>query len=247
MRASARDLARTTTLGDAMSTGWRQFALGAAALCGVILGTAQPARAQVTTGNIVGNVKDQTGATLPGAVVVATHVPTGTVYQSVTDKDGRYQVLEVRVGGPYTVKVSLSGFKDGVESDVNVKLGEDREVSFKLELKTVSENVVVSAPAIDTAQPGAVANLSADQAASIPSIQRSLFDQVQVNPYIVGYVTNGNGQLSISIAGRNNRYNTSRSTARSTTTSSDCRARARLRARRIRSPSASMPSRNTSC
>ena len=230
-----------------MSTGWRQFALGAAALCGVILGTAQPARAQVTTGNIVGNVKDQTGATLPGAVVVATHVPTGTVYQSVTDKDGRYQVLEVRVGGPYTVKVSLSGFKDGVESDVNVKLGEDREVSFKLELKTVSENVVVSAPAIDTAQPGAVANLSADQAASIPSIQRSLFDQVQVNPYIVGYVTNGNGQLSISIAGRNNRYNTSRSTARSTTTSSDCRARARLRARRIRSPSASMPSRNTSC
>ncbi|HEY6357594.1 MAG TPA: carboxypeptidase regulatory-like domain-containing protein, partial [Vicinamibacterales bacterium] len=182
-------------------------ALGTAALCGVILGTVQPARAQVTTGNIVGNVKDPQGGALPGAVVVATHVPTGTVYQAVTGRDGRYQVLEVRVGGPYTVKVTFSGFKDGVESDVNVKLGEDRDVSFTLELKTVETDVTVSAPVIDTTQPGAVANISAEQAASIPTIARNMFDLVQVNPYFVGYNAAGNGQLSIAIAGRNNRYN----------------------------------------
>jgi hypothetical protein len=85
--------------------------LSVAVLSGLLLLAAKPAVAQVTTGNLIGTVTDQTHAVLPGASVVATHVPTGTVYQAVTGKDGVFRLLEVRVGGPYTVKVTLSGFK----------------------------------------------------------------------------------------------------------------------------------------
>jgi hypothetical protein len=181
--------------------------LSVAALSGLLLCAARPSFAQVTTGNIIGTVTDQTHAVLPGAAVVATHTPTGTVYQAVTDKDGVYRILEVRVGGPYTVKVTLSGFKDGEQKNITVNLGEDHTVDFGLELTTVNEVVVVNESAIDLAQPGSAGNLTAAQAASVPTIARSIFDIVQTNPYFSGYVAAGNGQLSISVAGRNNRYN----------------------------------------
>src|SRR5579864_307216 len=181
--------------------------LSMAALSGLLLCSARPSFAQVTTGNIIGTVTDQTHAVLPGATVVATHVPTGTVYQALTGKDGVYRILEVRVGGPYTVKVTLSGFKDGEQKNIIVNLGEDHTVDFGLELSTLNEVVVVNESTIDLAQPGSAGSLTAAQAASVPTIARSIIDIVQTNPYFSGYITAGNNQTSISVAGRNNRYN----------------------------------------
>jgi hypothetical protein len=65
-----------------------------------------------TTGNLVGSAtsKDD-GSTLPGAVVVAVHEPTGTRYQSVTRADGSFSIRNVRVGGPYKVSVTMHGFE----------------------------------------------------------------------------------------------------------------------------------------
>ena len=117
---------------------------------------AGPALAQnATTGNLSGTVTDQQGGVLPGATVTATHEPTGTKYEGLTTAEGRYQMPAVRVGGPYTVTATLSGFKDKTESDVTVGLGEAREVDFKLPLATVSETVTVvgESPVIDTRAP----------------------------------------------------------------------------------------------
>lgn len=189
-----------------MPVTWKRL-LSAVSVCSCFILVPKPASAQVTTGNIIGQVTDQQGGVLPGATVVATHVPTGTVYKTVTDKDGRFRLLEVRVGGPYAVKVSMSGFKDGDAQGVSVLLGEDHTLDFKLELQTVTENVEVGASAIDVTQAGAAGNMTADQIATVPTIARNIFDVVQANPYFSGYNAAGNGQLSLSIAGRNNRYN----------------------------------------
>src|SRR5262245_13781535 len=102
----------------------------------------RPASAQtLTTGTLSGTVSDQQGGVLPGVTVTATHEPTGTKYESVTGADGRYQMLNVRVGGPYTILASLSGFKDQRQTDVSVGLGEDKSIEFKLQLATVSETI----------------------------------------------------------------------------------------------------------
>src|SRR5262245_40989951 len=86
---------------------------------------AQPSTAQTsTTGTLSGTVVDQQGAVLPGVSVTAVHEPTGTKYDAVTGGDGRYQIPNVRVGGPYTVTAALSGFKDQVEANISVALGE---------------------------------------------------------------------------------------------------------------------------
>ena len=106
--------------------------------------SARPAAAQtLTTGTLSGVVADQQGGVLPGVTITAVHEPTGTRYETVTGADGRFQIPNVRVGGPYTVTATLSGFKDQKEANVNVALGEDRSLEFKMPLATVTETVNV--------------------------------------------------------------------------------------------------------
>src|SRR5205085_6007019 len=97
-----------------------------AAFVGLILvafGWAQPVSGQtVTTGTISGVVTDPQGGVLPGTTVIATHVPTGTNYEGVTQGDGRFTLLNVRVGGPYRLMVELSGFRQTIIDNINVTL-----------------------------------------------------------------------------------------------------------------------------
>ena len=66
--------------------------------------------AQVTTGSISGNVKDAKGADLTGATVEVLHEPSGTNYRGTSAKNGVYNIPSLRVGGPYKVTVSFTGF-----------------------------------------------------------------------------------------------------------------------------------------
>src|SRR4051812_24713285 len=79
-----------------------------------------------TTGALSGTVVDQQGGALPGVTVTAVHQPTGTEYTAITGAEGRFQIPNVRVGGPYSVKAALSGFNDVTLSDITVSLGEAR-------------------------------------------------------------------------------------------------------------------------
>lgn len=168
-----------------------------------------PAQAQnATTGNLSGTVTDQQGGVLPGVTVSATHEPTGTKYEGITNTEGRYQMPAVRVGGPYTVTATLSGFKDKTEADVTIGLGEARAVDFKLPLATVSETVTVvgASPVIDTSRAGTASNVRQEIIENLPTISRSITDVARTSPYFNESNTNG-GESFLSVAGRNNRYN----------------------------------------
>ena len=173
------------------------------------LAFAVPASAQtVTTGALSGSVVDPQGGALPGATVVATHGPTGTKYEGVTMADGKFILQNVQVGGPYTVTVTMSGFKKADQKDIIVNLGEERAVPFKLELESVAETVTVSAVAtsIDVTRAGTAANISNMVKEALPTINRSLIDIVRTNPYFNAITTN-NTVTAVSVAGRNARYN----------------------------------------
>ena len=187
----------------------RSCLAGALLVAGVLC--AVPAGAQtITTGTISGSVVDLQGGVLPGATVVAVHTPTGTVYEAVTQADGRFTMLNVRVGGPYTVTVKLSGFKDEVLKDITVALGEERSVSAKLSLAGVTETVQVTAEsqAIDTARAGAGGNISNAVKDVLPTISRSIFDLARTNPLFnaVGGA-GGDGATVMSVAGSSYRTN----------------------------------------
>jgi hypothetical protein len=175
------------------------------------LSVASAAAQAITTGSISGTVVDQQGGTLPGASVVAVHTPTGTAYETVADGSGRFTLLNVRVGGPYTITAKLAGFKDEAVKDVTVALGEDRAVRIKLSLANVTETVQVTAETlpIDPTRAGAGANIPNTVKEVLPTIQRSIYDIARVSPlFNAAGGGAGDGASVVSVAGSSFRYNT---------------------------------------
>ena len=101
--------------------------------------------AQITTSSISGVVVNEKKEVLVGASVVATHVPTGTTYKTVTNKTGAFVFPAVRVGGPFTVVASYVGYKNNQVADLSTNLGVASNIDFVL-LATGSNlaDVVVS-------------------------------------------------------------------------------------------------------
>ncbi|MFT7031041.1 MAG: hypothetical protein ACJA2C_002442 [Marinoscillum sp.] len=172
------------------------------ALAAVILLASVASYAQSnTTATINGLVVDGSGENVIGATIMATHVPSGSKYGSVTNLEGRYYVPGLRVGGPYTLSVSYVGFVTQTKEDIVLGLGENRNVDFKLSTDEISlDAVVVTAQSdeiFNSGKTGATTNLSLKKINSLPTINRSINDFTRLTPQ-----SNGT-----SFAGRDNRFN----------------------------------------
>ena len=105
-----------------------------------------PLVAQTTTGNIAGTVNAGSDA-LPGVTIEAVHTPTGTRYDTVSGANGRYNLPNVRVGGPYKITATLEGFKTYSVTVPTVSLGTTVEVPVTMAMSAVTEELSVTASA----------------------------------------------------------------------------------------------------
>ena len=177
-------------------------------LCLSLLGAAAAVAQTATTGSLAGVVTDAQGGALPGATVTAVHTPTGTSYEAVTDGEGRYQMLNVRVG-PYTVVGEHGRLQeDGAEGHSGRHSASRRRSSSSCELESVTETVEVRGQSsiIDSSRAGTADNISTHAVENLPTIARSLTDIARTSPYFNPMGLN-NDPLALSVAGRNNRYN----------------------------------------
>ncbi|MCH7403680.1 carboxypeptidase regulatory-like domain-containing protein [Belliella kenyensis] len=159
----------------------------------------------VTTSGLNGRVTDATGETLPGANVVAVHLPSGSRYGAVTNQEGRYSIPGMRVGGPYTITVSFIGFETAGYENVYLSLGQTQSINVELrdDASDLDEFVVTSVrdQIFDGNRTGASISVNSDAINSLPTISRSIQDYARLSPLAS---TRGSG---ISFAGSNNRYN----------------------------------------
>lgn len=160
---------------------------------------------QVTTSGLKGRVVDDKNEALPGASIIALHLPSGTQYGVLTSADGRFTISNMRVGGPYQITISFIGFNSQVYNDINLSLGNvvDMAIDLSPKVTTLSE-VIVSAGKnnmINSDRTGASINLSTETVNSVPTISRGLRDFTKISPLAN---TSGSGT---SFAGTNNRYN----------------------------------------
>ena len=156
--------------------------------------------AQVTTSSMSGTVTDASGTTLPGATVVAIHLPTGTQYGVITRPNGRYNLPNLRVGGPYEVTASFVGFESQKREGIMLTLGKNQTVNFQLaEDVTELESVEVTAGSneINSSRTGAATTVDNAQLIKIPTISRSAQDITKLTP-----ASDGN-----SFGGRNDQFN----------------------------------------
>ena len=159
-------------------------------------------KAQETTSEIQGIVTDSKKTALTGATVTAVHLPTGTKYVTTSRKDGRFNLSNVRIGGPYTITTSFVGYKEEKQEDVYLTLG----TAFKADYSLVNNNanlteVVVTARRSDKvfsrSRTGSAEVITRQQIDRLPATNRSISDFTKLTP-----TANGN-----SFAGRSGSYN----------------------------------------
>jgi hypothetical protein len=153
-------------------------------------------RAQETTATLNGTVYDSKGAPVPGASVVVKHEPTGYSTGTQSNNKGIFVIPNLKVGGPYTVKISFTGYKEETISDLNLVLGDNPElnVGLKVNETALTEVVVVGGRRNQTTGGTTVGRA---QLTTLPTLGRSLSDFTRLSPQ-----SNNN-----SFGGSNFRYN----------------------------------------
>lgn len=155
-----------------------------------------------TTSSMSGRVVDNNGQALPGATVVAVHVPSGTLYGATVNEEGFYLIQGMRPGGPYKVDVSFVGYTKKSYTDITLFLGETFNLNASLaeSSQELTEVVVVGSKpsAFNSVKTGVSMNISSQEISSMPSISRSINDFTRLSPLYGG---------SNSFAGRDGRYN----------------------------------------
>ncbi len=117
----------------------------------VCIASSAPVWAQKDTGNIVGTVKDQTGAIVASAKVVVTDVERNIQLETTTNDSGEFVAGPLRVGR-YTVAVEHPGFKKAVTPPVDLDVQQRIALNITLQVGQISESVEVTAatPLLET-------------------------------------------------------------------------------------------------
>ncbi len=153
----------------------------------------------VTTASISGLVADKDGKPLPGANIVAVHIPSGTTYGVTSRSDGRYTLPTVRIGGPYTVTVSFVGYEDQKNDIDYLGLDQNFTANFKLgeSVQELSEIQVTAQkdPVLNSERTGAATSVRKEQFERLPSITRSFQDFTALDPRSSGFGFGGRSNL----------------------------------------------------
>jgi hypothetical protein len=99
------------------------------------------------TGSILGSVRDQSSAVVPGVQVVATNLETGLTHQTITDAAGNYRLLALPAGR-YRVEAAASGFEKFVANVIDLTVNEERRIDITLQVGNVEQSVQVNAAAV---------------------------------------------------------------------------------------------------
>lgn len=104
-----------------------------------------PAHAQTGVGKIQGIVKDATGAVVPGANVIATHVRTARDYKTITNEAGLYVFPALQIG-PFSLRIEMAGMET-FRGEFLLQSGDTAVVDATLRLGSTATEVTVQADA----------------------------------------------------------------------------------------------------
>lgn len=127
------------------------------------------ALAQALSGSLVVDVRDETGAALPGAEVTITQTETNWTRNGTTNDVGVVTFSTVPLG-TFSVRARLSGFKESATLDVRVTQDNITRVRTALSVGQLSESVTVSGAAavLQTERADVRTEISSKQLENLP-------------------------------------------------------------------------------
>ena len=176
----------------------------------------------VTSSSLGGLVTDASGNPVVGAEIAALDTSTGTRYSSVTRAGGRWDIANVKTGGPFRVTASANG-QTKSKSGIFTTLMQTAEVNLQLSAAAgpagpsaadattsadgaTTERVIVQGTAVEdlysSDRTGTSTYVDRKEINNLPTITRSLNDYIRLTPQISTI-----GRQGASAAGQNNRSN----------------------------------------
>jgi hypothetical protein len=178
----------------------------------LLLFLAAPALAQ-TTSTLTGDVKDATGAVIPGAAVTVRSLETGRTSTATSDAEGRYVFAGLPVGA-YEVRAEKTSFKNYVFERIELTVNETATLDILMEVAAVAEQVTVTDDAgiVNTRTPELSFLVGERAMRELPLNGRNYTDLAFLQPGVVAYPHRDTGSVvahgvGMSINGQDPRSN----------------------------------------
>lgn len=180
-------------------------------LCVFLLSPA--AWAQATLADILGTVRDPSGAAVAGAVVRVRNMSTNDSRETMTSSEGVFRV-QFLPPGQYEVSVTRSGFSRYIQGPITLRVGQDVELNIKLEVAGMTEVVTVTADAalINTTNAEVGTNFDVKRIGDLPMAPNRNILNLALQIPGVSQLSSGNsaftsGGVSFSVNGMRTRSN----------------------------------------
>lgn len=136
-----------------------------------------------TSGQITGNVADQSGAVIPDATITATQIATGSKRTVSSNADGNYTISNLPIG-TYRINVSKNGFKETSVANVVVNVANITRQDISLQAGAINEVVNITADNVQVeSQSGTVGEIvTGEQVRELPLNGRSFTQLTQLQP-----------------------------------------------------------------
>jgi hypothetical protein len=162
---------------------FRRVTLGMFILLVMLLAGIPNAKGQTSsTGQIVGEVTDPTGAVIHGATVIVSEPSTGTTRTAISNSVGRYTV-PLLPPGTYEVKVTAPGFQTFTDTNIAVNAATSTTVNAKLPVGQATQQITVESGAeMLQTEDAAVGNtISQTSILALPLVNRNYTQILQMN------------------------------------------------------------------
>jgi len=158
----------------------------------LLLAVSTPLISQSTTGRILGEVVDPSGAALVGATVTVTDTQRATSRVVQTDSSGNYAVPNL-VPGVYAVRAEAKGFKAVEHPNLRVEVATDLTVDLTLPTGDVRQTVVVTddVPLVNLTTATLGGTLSNREINDLPLNGRNYENLLQLRPGVIRYPGGG--------------------------------------------------------
>ncbi len=165
------------------------------------------ALAQVDQARITGTVVDSTGALIPGAAIKVKNQKTGAEREAIANESAAFFITGLSPS-VYSMTVSSPGLSNAQYKDLNLAVGQERNLTVTMMPSSVTTEITVSGgdlAVIDTSSASVGANINAREVASMPLNGRQISQLYLLAP---GAQTAGGGTYdNIRFSGRANQQN----------------------------------------